>query len=83
MLVDLPDDSKQELSDALKEVGAAANKLRRCLTVQLEGYGRYDSAAARRAAEKYQHAVEEAAAISGESVAPMGLFNEPDRERSR
>lgn len=81
MIVDLPDDAKQELSDALKNVVTSANQLRRCLTVQLEGIGRFDSSAARKAADRFERYVMEASEIGAETVPSIGLFDDSERAR--
>jgi hypothetical protein len=76
----LPDDSKEELIEALADVKKTASHYQKTLGVQLAGIGRFDTTACRLAAERYRKALEAAAAITSETVTPLGLFRE-DAER--
>jgi hypothetical protein len=82
MVEHLPDDSKKELVKALKEVAARSRRYCRCLAVQIDGFGRFDPQATRSAAEQYRRAIEIAAEITSDEVAPAGLFL-PQEERAR
>jgi hypothetical protein len=83
MVEHLPDDGKEELIEALADVKKAAGHYQATLGCQLKGIGRFDSQACRLAAERYAKAVQAAAAISSETVPPLGLFRDTGEETHR
>jgi hypothetical protein len=70
----LPNSAKEEMDEALAEVVKAAQKWRRCLTVELNGYGRYDVTATKYAEGAFRRAVADADAICADQVGLHGLL---------
>lgn len=73
---ELPDGGKEALDEALGIVVKAAQKWRRCLTVQLNGFGRYDATATAYAEGAFRKALLEVEEITGTETVKRGLLLE-------
>lgn len=76
MSVELHDGAKEELDEALGALTKAAQKWRRCLTVQMQGFGRYDATATRLAEGAFRKALLAVEEITSETVEKRGLLLE-------
>jgi hypothetical protein len=81
MIDTLLDDAKVAMAKKLQEVEAKSRHVRKCLLVELEGYGRFNAHAVRAAWEAYQGAIEAAAEIPSAEVKASGLFVDPEARR--
>jgi hypothetical protein len=70
----LLNDGKRALCDQLKTMEAASRKWRRCLLVEVEGFGRFDPHACRAAQEEFESAAESARLVYGGEVPAQGLL---------
>jgi hypothetical protein len=75
-MIQLVNASKEAAAKQLGEVAKAAGLLRKCLMVEIDGIGRYDPLAVNSDAGSLRAALEELETITGEEIAPGGLFRE-------